>query len=113
MDGVKIPILIASVSPFLCALPPFFPIHRTTTVSSPPPPVMMTKKAGTRKYATTSTATATAAAADSTAAGGLKRVHGDWQRSSVNERQLETLRRDGYLSSLDKMKTRAPGGEVL
>ena len=45
-------------------------------------------------------------ATDSAVAGGLKRVHGDWQRSSVTERQLEVLCRDGFLSSLEKMATR-------
>ena len=53
-----------------------------------------------------------AAAAGTGTAGGLKRIHGDWQRSSVNERQLEALRRDGFLPPLEKMATRAPGDEV-
>ena len=52
------------------------------------------------------------AAAGTGTADGLKRVHGDWQRLSVNERQLEVLRRDGFLSPLEKMATRAPGDEV-
>ena len=46
------------------------------------------------------------------AAGGLKRVHGDWQRSSVNECQLEVLRCDSFLPPLERMATRAPGDEV-
>ena len=41
-----------------------------------------------------------------------KRVGGDWQRSSVTERQLEVLRRDGFLPSMEKMATRAPSDEV-
>ena len=55
-------------------------------------------------------ASATVAAAGT--AGGLKKVHGDWQRSSVDERQLDALRRDGLLPPLEKMATRAPGDEV-
>ena len=49
-----------------------------------------------------------AAAAGTGTAGGLKRIHGDWQRLSVNERQLEVLRRDGFLPPLEKMATRVP-----
>ena len=54
---------------------------------------------------------ATAAGADAT--GDLKKVHGDWQRSSVTERHLEALRRTGHLLSSQKMKTCAPGDEVI
>ena len=57
----------------------------------------MTKKTSGKK----TTGTSTAAAA--TAAGDLKKVHCGWQRSSVTERQLEGLRRDGFLPSLEKM----------
>ena len=53
-----------------------------------------------------------ASAAGTGTAGGLKKIRGDWQRSSVDERQLEALRRDGLLPPLDKMATRAPGDEV-
>ena len=53
-----------------------------------------------------------AAATGTGTAGGLKKIHGDWQRSSVNECQLEALRRDGLLPPLEKMATRAPGDEV-
>ena len=55
---------------------------------------------------------ASAAAAGTGTAGGLQRVHSDWQRSSVNERQLEALRRDGLLPPLEKMATQAPGDEM-
>ena len=67
---------------------------------------MMKKTSGRKK------APGTAAAADGTTAGDLKKIHGNWQRSSVTERQLEVLRRDGHLSSLEKMTTRAPSDEV-
>ena len=67
----------------------------------------MTKKTSVKKATGTSTAAAAA-----TAAGDLKKVHGDWQRSSVTERHLDGLCRDGYLPSLKKMKMRAPGYEV-
>ena len=43
----------------------------------------MTKKVSGKKTVGTS---ATTAATNSAAAGDLKKVHGDWQRSSVNER---------------------------
>ena len=43
----------------------------------------------------------------------LKKVYGDWQWSSVTERQLDLLRRDGHLPSTEKMKTRAPEDEVI
>ena len=68
---------------------------------------MMKKTSGRKKASGTA-----AAAADGTAAGNLKKVHGDWQRSSMTERHLEALRRDRHLPSLEKMKTRAPGDEV-
>ena len=67
---------------------------------------MMKKISGKKKTS------GTAAAADTTAAGDLKKVHGDWQRSSVTKRHLEALLRDGHLPSLEKMKTRALGDEV-
>ena len=55
---------------------------------------------------------ASAAGTGTGTAGGLKKIRGDWQGSSVDERQLEALRRDGLLPPLDKMATRAPGDEV-
>ena len=66
---------------------------------------MMKKTSGRKKVS------GTAADVTITVAGDLKKVHGDWQRSSVTERHLEALRRDGHLPSLEKMKTRAPGDE--
>ena len=65
---------------------------------------MMKKTSGKKK--------ASGATAATDAAGDLKKVHGNWQRSSVSERQLEALRRDGHMPSLEKMKTRAPSDEV-
>ena len=53
-----------------------------------------------------------ASAAGTGTAGGLKKIRGDWQRSPVDERQMEALRRDSLLPPLDKMATRAPGDEV-
>ena len=70
---------------------------------------MMKKTSGKKKASGTAAATT---AADVTVAGDLKKVHGDWQRSSVTERHLEALRCDGHLPSLETMKTRAPGDEV-
>ena len=65
----------------------------------------MTKKTSAKR-------TTGAAAADATTASDLKKVHGNWQRSSMTERQLEVLRRGSHLPPLEKMKTRAPGDEV-
>ena len=76
--------------------------------NSTSPRATMTKKTTGKKTAGKSAA----AAAIVTAAGDLKKVHGDWQRSSMTERQLEGLRRDGFQPLLEKMKTRAPGDEV-
>ena len=67
---------------------------------------MMKKISGKKKASGAAAATATDAAGD------LKKVRGDWQRSSVTERQLEALRRDGVLPPLEKMATRVPGDEV-
>ena len=55
---------------------------------------------------------ASAAAAAAGTAGGLKKVHGDWQRSSVDERQLEALHRDGFLPPLERIAMRPSGDEV-
>ena len=55
---------------------------------------------------------ANSAATGPSTAGGLKKIRGDWQRSSVTERQLEALRCDGVLPPLEKMATRVPGDEV-
>ena len=39
----------------------------------------------------------TSAATNISTAGPLKKIPGGWQRSSVTERTLTTLRRDGFL----------------
>ena len=52
----------------------------------------MTNKISGKKAIGTSAAASTA---DATAAGDLKKVHDDWQRSSLTERQLDALCHDG------------------
>ena len=51
----------------------------------------------TMKKTTGKKRAASSAATGPSTAGGLKRIRSDWQRSSVTERQLEVLRRDGFL----------------
>ena len=98
-------------SPFSPPSSSFFFLHpaavlpaNTESKRAPFPPrcTMMKKTSGKKKASGAAAATAT----DTT--GDLKKVHGNWQRSSVTERQLEALRRDGHMPSLEKMKTRAP-----
>ena len=54
-----------------------------------------------------------AAGATAGATDKLKKFYGDLQRSSVTERHLDLLRRDGHLASTRKMKTHVPGDEVI
>ena len=51
----------------------------------------------------------TVAAADA----GMKKVDGDWVKSSVKKTDLESLRAQGLLPPADQAAVRAPGKEVL
>ena len=57
----------------------------------------------------TKTTEGTAAAADA----GVKKVDGDWVKSSVKKADLEGLRAQGLLPPADQAAVRAPGKEVL
>ena len=66
-------------------------------------------KTGSKRKATEGAA----GGSGSAAASDLKKVHDDWVRSSVTERQLDGLCRDGTLPPAKQVKTRAPGNEIV
>ena len=69
----------------------------------------MPKKAGSKRKATEGAAVGSGSAATAD----LKKVHGDWVRSTVTERQLVGLRLDRTLPPMLLAKTRAPGNEIV
>ena len=70
---------------------------------------VMGKTTGTKK----GKKSAGGAAASTGAASDLEKNYRGWQQSSVNECQLDSLKQEGLLPLVEKMKTRAPGDEVI